>query len=241
MRKRPGNGFRVELLPVKILWLLTFGTIFVSFLVSVKIHSMGALEDSSDPFSAALAFAMWRPPTDEEREATRIMSLVLQDPERQPILRILKQAGYDFNDARILPSDIWKALPNWTDILNLYGEPRVLGLETCQRYRDEVADARFREIGVAGMFNSGTNILHQRTCTSRNGYRWRFCVPPHNLRVHYGYFSAQHKLHQSCCKRGFRDSLAGYVHIFDVILIAICQVTYTFRSLKSPMVGYKEE
>lgn len=80
------------------------------------------------------------------------------DPELRPILRILHQGGYDiangteFNEATI------SMLPKWSTILDAYGPPKIFGLETCEDYR-RLVPFKHRNEGVAGTFNSGTNLL----------------------------------------------------------------------------------
>jgi len=91
--------------------------------------------------------------------------ILQQDPERKPILKILHQAGYDFNDTTIFTEEVWESLPKWSDILNLYGkDPITRGLETCEAFRSHVSSSSSSppnagQISVAGLFNSGTNIL----------------------------------------------------------------------------------
>jgi hypothetical protein len=68
-----------------------------------------------------------------------------------PILHILGQAGYNISDDREIRK---KSLPSWSKIVEAYGEPTVLGLETCKQFRDSV-DPSLRNLGVAGLFNSG--------------------------------------------------------------------------------------
>jgi hypothetical protein len=55
--------------------------------------------------------------------------------------------------------ETWKAAPTWDEIQAVHGnEPVIYGLETCKAYRDQVSAER-RRVGVAGMFNTGTNLL----------------------------------------------------------------------------------
>jgi hypothetical protein len=69
-----------------------------------------------------------------------------------PILRILQQAGYDISDHEVIQRP---SLPSWSKIIKAYGQPTILGLETCKQFRDNL-DPSLRTIGVAGLFNSGT-------------------------------------------------------------------------------------
>jgi hypothetical protein len=75
--------------------------------------------------------------------------------DKGPILKILQQAGLEIQD---LDQQSIDELPTWSQIQRLYGkEPRIVGLETCEAFREGV-DARTRFFGVAGAFNSGTNL-----------------------------------------------------------------------------------
>lgn len=72
-----------------------------------------------------------------------------------PILNILKMA-----QVRLAPDD-YNALPSWEDVVRRLGEkPRMIGLESCQTYREMVPLKR-RQVAPAGMFSTGTNLLHE--------------------------------------------------------------------------------
>lgn len=114
------------------------------------------------PLAHALSVGMWTPSWEGDESATtnHESAAILQDPERQRILRILRQARYNLYDSQIFSSETLNSLPKWSDIVDLYGESRIVGLESCPKYRQQVADPSMRTVGVAGMFNSGTNVLH---------------------------------------------------------------------------------
>lgn len=86
---------------------------------------------------------------------------------KEPILDILQQAGLQIED---LDQQSIDELPTWSQIQSLYGnEPRILGLETCAAFREGV-DAKTRFFGVAGTFNSGTNLgKNTRVCCHPRG------------------------------------------------------------------------
>jgi hypothetical protein len=76
--------------------------------------------------------------------------------DKGPILEILSQAGLTIDD---IDQHVIDALPTWTQVQTLYGtEPRIVGLETCTRFVQSV-DPTVRFFGVAGTFNSGTNLV----------------------------------------------------------------------------------
>lgn len=82
------------------------------------------------------------------------------DPERQPIIKLLQEAGFDLEEDPRFSQEMLASLPKWSEVLDLYGKPKVLGLETCQAYRESVPEDQ-RLIGTAGNFNSGTNLLQE--------------------------------------------------------------------------------
>jgi hypothetical protein len=76
--------------------------------------------------------------------------------DKEQILNILQQAMLDIDD---LDQETIDELPTWKRIQTLYGtEPRILGLETCHVFTETIHPASERFFGVAGVFNSGTNL-----------------------------------------------------------------------------------
>ena len=75
---------------------------------------------------------------------------------KEPILQLLRDAGVAYDlDAATLAS-----LPSWEQVTNLYGSAPVLhGLETCATFRASGSDPGEHLLGVAGTFNTGTNLL----------------------------------------------------------------------------------
>jgi hypothetical protein len=74
---------------------------------------------------------------------------------KERILQILQEAGItDISQEQL------RKLPTWDDVVSLYGDgPKIVGLETsCESFRSTVSPSE-RLIGVAGTFNSGTNLL----------------------------------------------------------------------------------
>ena len=85
--------------------------------------------------------------TKKERETTN---------DKEPILELLRDAGLD---PVSLGNETIAQLPSWDEVTTLYGsEPRFYGLETCQAFRNH-SDPAEHFIGVAGTFNTGTNLL----------------------------------------------------------------------------------
>jgi hypothetical protein len=81
------------------------------------------------------------------------------DPDRQKIFNILEQAGFDVANNELFDQEMLDSLPKWSDIIDMYGEPNIIGLETCPQYRESVKE--HRTLAVAGNFNSGTNFLYE--------------------------------------------------------------------------------
>lgn len=63
-------------------------------------------------------------------------------------------------------------LPSWRQIIDNYGDkPIILGKERCQAYRETVLPSK-RVVGLAGLFSSGTNVMHHlllNNCEPPNG------------------------------------------------------------------------
>lgn len=75
--------------------------------------------------------------------------------------QVLASMGVAMNDTDF----DWSQLPPWSQIIANYhdggdgDEPVLLGLDRCQAFRDSVPP-HIRAIGPAGMFSTGTNLLH---------------------------------------------------------------------------------
>lgn len=100
-------------------------------------------------------------PPREDPELQRVQSETLGQKssisnDKEPIFAILKQAEIERKD---LNQETIDALPNWSDVQKLFGDgPRIHGLERCQEFRDST-DPTVRFFGIAGTFNTGTNLL----------------------------------------------------------------------------------
>lgn len=107
---------------------------------------------------------IWRddgPKIDDDNFAARNITVRKDgDPDRMPIYKILEQAGFDtVNDERFTEV-MFNSLPKWSEVLEMYGEPKIIGLETCEYYRESVNKPKWK-LAVAGNFNSGTNFLYE--------------------------------------------------------------------------------
>lgn len=88
---------------------------------------------------------------------------------RERLARMLLEM---YIDPTQVEDSIWKQVPVWDDITAVHGsEPVIYGLDSCQSFRDTVAPID-RHVGIAGMFNTGTNllaILLQHNCAIPEG------------------------------------------------------------------------
>jgi len=77
-----------------------------------------------------------------------------QESSLGPLHKILERAGVE------VTPEMLRDLPPPSQVEDLYGRegPIIIGLETCQRFRDSIKpEDAF--IGPAGMFNTGTNLI----------------------------------------------------------------------------------
>ncbi|KAG7368441.1 hypothetical protein IV203_031184 [Nitzschia inconspicua] len=76
-----------------------------------------------------------------------------------PILDLIRDAGISFDPVE--DADLLEELPDWADVVKMYGDKPVLyGIneENCQRFQHQ-SDPGEHMLGVAGTFNSGTNLM----------------------------------------------------------------------------------
>jgi len=74
--------------------------------------------------------------------------------DKGPIIDILDKADVD------ITPELLQDLPTWTDVTSNYGnEPIIEGLDTCATFQSAIP-LTDRLIGVAGLENTGTNLLH---------------------------------------------------------------------------------
>ena len=90
----------------------------------------------------------------------KIHQLVKERPDlytgKEQLLGMLLEMDLDIY---AVDEDTWKSVPQWKDIQAVHGqEPVIHGLDTCKPYRDTIPAHR-RRVGIAGMFNTGTNLL----------------------------------------------------------------------------------
>ena len=81
---------------------------------------------------------------------------------KHPLRMLLRKAGYSLDDmTNVILQQKLKQLPTWEELVQDFriDEPRIIGLETCAQFQSMEDDPAEHMIGVAGTFNSGTNLL----------------------------------------------------------------------------------
>ena len=131
--------------------------------------------------------------------------------DKGPILSILLQAGIFIPR---VPSSTLEALPTWSLVQQTLGsQPRIWGLETCQDYQRMVpsvsSSSLQRYYGIAGMFNSGTNLLSMLL--------YENCQLPHYHKQQQQQQQQQQHLHHSS---DFNDTTAAAAAAADITTFA---------------------
>jgi hypothetical protein len=160
----------------------------IAFCIADTVYIVTVVEGINDPLAALLSWSQQQEMADEKNKNNRGMSVIdlhdssqlkasIQDgidhhqlienqsrrmivdaTDKEPIYALLKEAGID---PESLDKTIRNNIPTWTEVTSLYGaQPVIYGLETCQLFR-ESSDPAEHFIGVAGTFNTGTNLLSE--------------------------------------------------------------------------------
>jgi hypothetical protein len=139
-KKRPGTGSNGVLLSI-VLSISLFLSLLQLFDPTTHETSPSAVERGLKDFY------YHKTPSNQTLQATA--------RENDPLIELLKDAGvYD-----TLHPQERAELPTWQHVTNLYGDQvRIVGKERCETYRTKVK-LQDRKIGVAGLFNTGTNLL----------------------------------------------------------------------------------
>jgi hypothetical protein len=90
---------------------------------------------------------------------------------REKLVRMLLEM---YIDPTQIDDSIWLQVPVWEEIVQVHGrDPVIYGLDSCEKFRNTV-DPIDRHVGIAGMFNTGTNLLAiilQHNCGIPEGIR----------------------------------------------------------------------
>ncbi|KAG7342006.1 hypothetical protein IV203_007098 [Nitzschia inconspicua] len=84
-----------------------------------------------------------------------------QEKNIDPLLRILRHANMTINKNKDDPlyQNLYDRLPDWNQVQERFGEPKILGLDRCAAF-NAMSPPKYRAMGPAGPFNSGTNFLY---------------------------------------------------------------------------------
>ena len=81
----------------------------------------------------------------------------LSCPGKERLWKLLDRVPLDFVQRKDFV-DLCRRLPKWSTVSTFYGdEPRILGLDTCETYRQLLGSNETGRIRVAGLYNTGTN------------------------------------------------------------------------------------
>lgn len=93
-----------------------------------------------------------------------------------PILDLIREADISFDPVE--DADLLEELPDWDDVVRMYGDKPVLyGINegNCERFRQH-SDPGDHLLGVAGTFNSGTNLMAELLIHN--------CMMPERMKKH---------------------------------------------------------
>jgi hypothetical protein len=93
-------------------------------------------------------------PMEDRLETLEYLKEVLGIDSNATIISVLNSIGYQ-------RSDISTKIPPWSEINRRYGPifPKIIGLERCEDYRKNI-QKNLAWVAPAGLFHSGTNLLH---------------------------------------------------------------------------------
>ena len=166
---REGGSKRRQNSPwIRIVVILLVANVLVGF------HLVNVLEDRTSPKMTKLS-----------HEHQKMLSKeVTGSTADEQVLEHFRRAGLEITDEESL-----KRLPSWSEIESVIGNegPIVVGLERCHDFRTNVPPLR-RNLGSAGMFNSGTNLvtrLMKENCVIPERYNM-FHTNPKATKEQYG-------------------------------------------------------
>jgi hypothetical protein len=127
---------------------------------------------SKSSYKAAL-FAPLLNATTNHHKSNKLAAEMDSDAEMSVEKTVQVLAHLGISRSTIEEEDV-KQLPPWSQIVSNYGsEPIIYGLERCQAYRETVPIEK-RMVGPAGLFSTGTNVLHRLLINN--------CSPPPEIR-----------------------------------------------------------
>ncbi|GAX26244.1 hypothetical protein FisN_16Lh072 [Fistulifera solaris] len=105
--------------------------------------------------------------------ATGLNSTTIDSKDR--ILWLLQDAGVALSS---LSEEERQQLPKWQHVIDLYGDNIIVqGQEQCETFRQHVPNPKDRILAVAGLFNTGTNLLNTQFTRNIQGIKTLWQVP----------------------------------------------------------------
>jgi hypothetical protein len=135
-------------------------TLYVNLFIVIKWDpvvtstSQLPLKDSSNP--TRHGYKMSNPRSSANRMSAN------QEKNIDPLIRILRYANMTINkkEGDSLYEDLYERLPDWSQVQERFGKgPKIIGLDRCASFNAK-APPKYRAMGPAGPFNSGTNFLY---------------------------------------------------------------------------------
>ena len=183
VRKRRSQERRQLVAPVLLLFIFSFCVLDLYYVVTLKKEGKlaeikPALQHQKEQIREAIDNAIHH-----HRDGGHADVGADDDDDKGPIYEILEQAGIHRSS---LDAATRQQLPTWTQVTKLYGDhPIIYGLERCESFTSSI-DPSVSFFGIAGTFNSGTNLLAEiliQNCqitkrmekfgTEQKGMRWQ--------------------------------------------------------------------
>ena len=112
-----------------------------------------------------------------------------------------------------LTTEMEAKLPTWKQVRDVVGEsPVILGLESCQAYRDKVPPLE-RMLGSSGMFNTGTNLITRLLKENCEIPERQEKFGPHQAKEKYGMRWVSN-FKQAIRSRRKRGHIHTFIHIY---------------------------
>jgi hypothetical protein len=106
-------------------------------------------------------------------QAKGLNSTTMDSKDR--ILWLLQDAGVALSS---LSQEERQQLPKWQHVIDLYGDDIIVhGQEQCEAFRQHVPNPKDRILAVAGLFNTGTNLLNTQFTRNIQGIKTLWQVP----------------------------------------------------------------
>ena len=89
----------------------------------------------------------------------KVKNLTASNPIYKGREKIVGMLTEMYIDVTQIDDEVWAKVPVWSEVEKIHGRrPAIYGLDTCENFRETVP-AIDRHVMIAGMFNTGTNLL----------------------------------------------------------------------------------